>query len=396
MREEKKKGRCLVSEDKDLSDLIRNVFSDDQEKSESVENNKTVKLLTYKEQLINECVTYLQDNTFNNFVAAISENIIGQENLELLLVCVYNYITGVAREGEPSKINAIITAPSGCGKTETYRAIKSYFIYKIPSLIVDLVDISKITPEGFKGYDTKVIIASLMAAHTEGYGIIFLDEFDKRISPQLDGSYNNISNDVQGQLLTLVEGIKVKYRDGKSVNEIDSGLTMFVGCGSFNAIRLNKKESSNRKSIGFINTNLDYDTYDDITRADMLNAGCTYELLGRFSLIINYHKLNQDSALKIIEKTRANVSKNLNLNIELTNDYIDNLIDMTNSDYGCRLIYSTIFATALRAYTESLKINTCSCPVVTINGDNDYEICAHMSENNKFDETEKYIGSYLN
>ena len=38
MREEKKKGRCLVSEDKDLSDLIRNVFSDDQEKSESFIN----------------------------------------------------------------------------------------------------------------------------------------------------------------------------------------------------------------------------------------------------------------------------------------------------------------------------------------------------------------------
>lgn len=55
--------------------------------------------MTYKELLIYECVTYIQDNTFNNFVAAISENVIGQDNLELLLAGVYNYITGVAREG---------------------------------------------------------------------------------------------------------------------------------------------------------------------------------------------------------------------------------------------------------------------------------------------------------
>ena len=25
----------------------------------------------------------------------------------------------------------------------------------------------------------------------------------------------------------------------------------------------------------------------------MLNAGCTYDLLGRFSIIINHHKLNE-------------------------------------------------------------------------------------------------------
>lgn len=63
-----------------------------------------VKQLTYTEQLIYECATYLQDNTFNSFISEIYKNIIGQDNLELLLAGIYNYIVGVAREGKPSKI----------------------------------------------------------------------------------------------------------------------------------------------------------------------------------------------------------------------------------------------------------------------------------------------------
>lgn len=390
MSEEKKNRECLSEEDKDLSYIIRDVFSNKQEGRESAENDtmdKEIKLLTYRDQLMYECATYLQVNTFNNFVSVISENVIGQESLELLLAGVYNYITGIAREGKPSKINAIITAPSGCGKTETYRALKAYFNEQIPSLVVDLVDISRITPEGFKGSDTNAIIARLMVDHTEGFGIIFLDEFDKRISPQMDGSLNNISANVQGQILTIIEGTILKYRAGKEFNEIDSGLTMFIGCGSFNIVRAKKKES-NRKSIGFINRNEDYDTYDDITRADMLNAGCTYEFLGRFPLIINYHKLNRDSALKIIEKIVANISKNLNLNIIITKEYIDNLVSMANGDFGCRLIHSTIFTTALRAYAESLKINICSCPVITINGDDDYEMCEPITSEDEMENGE--------
>lgn len=391
MNEEKKKRRCLTDEDKDLSDLVRNIFSDKQQDNESAENDtmeKEVRLITYKEQLMYECATYLQDNTFNDFVSVISENVIGQESLELLLAGVYNYITGVAKKGKPSKINAIITAPSGCGKTETYRALKAYFNEQIPSLVVDLVDISRITPEGFKGNDTNVITSSLMATHSEGFGIIFLDEFDKRISPQMDGSLNNMSSDVQGQILTIIEGTILKYRVGKEFDEIDSNLTMFIGCGSFNTVRTLKKES-NRKSIGFINRNEDYDTYDDITRPDMINAGCTYEMLGRFSLIINYHKLDQDTVLKVIDKARSKISRDLNFNILLSVEYTDNLVSMANGDFGCRLIYSTIFATALRAYAEFLKINTCSCPVITISGDNDYEICEPMLESNEFFEAEE-------
>lgn len=393
MNEEKKNRRCLADEDKDLSDLIRNVFSDKQENSESVEYetmDEEIKHITYKEQLLYECLAYLHDNTFNDFVYAISENVIGQKNLELLLASVYNYIKGVAREGKPSKINAIITAPSGCGKTETYRALKAYFNEQIPSLVVDLVDISRITPEGFKGNDTNALVSGLMAAHTEGYGIIFLDEFDKRVSPQMDGSYNNMSADVQGQILTIIEGTVLKYRVGREFYEVDSGLTMFICCGSFNMVRAMRKES-NKKSIGFINRNEDYDIYDDITRADMINAGCTYELLGRFPLFINYHKLNRDSVLKIIEKARVNISRNLSLDIEFTNEYIDMLVSMANGYFGCRLIYSAIFATALRAYAEFLKINTCSCPIVVISGDDKYEICEPLTSEEEIEKRIKYV-----
>lgn len=338
-------------------------------------------LNTYKEQLISECIVYLRNNTFSDFVTEISQSVIGQDNLELLLAGIYNYISGIAKNGHPAKINTLLTAPSGCGKTETYRAIKSYFKDKIPTLVVELIDVSRITPEGFKGSDINTIIASLLSNDTRGYGIIFMDELDKRVMPQMDNNNGNISSDVQGQLFTMLEGTTLKFKVGATLTEIDTGLTMFIGCGSFNSIREKKKARSNKRNIGFSQQAVLYDIYDDIKREDMIDAGCIYEMLGRFSLIVNYHKLGQSAILKIIEKARANVSTALNLNIKLSTEYIDKLITVANGDFGCRLIYSCIYETALRAYVKSLKLNTCSCPVVFINENNDYEISEPIISN---------------
>lgn len=369
MGEEQRNG-TLTDDDKSLSNLVKNIYNN------TNEDNEFEEAYSYREHLIQDCATFLNDNAFIDFSHTISKNVIGQDDLELLLAGIYNYISGIAMYETPSRINTLLAAPSGCGKTETYRSLKRYFRTKIPSLVVTLVDVSRITAEGFKGNDPGMIISELVSCNTGGYGIIFLDEFDKRISPQTDGSLGNMSIDVQGQLLTIIEGSIYKYRaDKTTLKEIDSSLTMFIGCGSFNRMRLSKDEKNNRRTIGFIEQNERYDAYEEITRADMINAGCTYELLGRFTLIINYHKLNRDAILRIIEKARVSISKNLILNIKLTKQYIDNLVTISNGNFGCRLIHSMIMEAALRAYAESLKTKTCSCPVVIIKGENEYEIC---------------------
>ena len=312
----------------------------------------------YKNELIEEARKFIQENTFNDFLLEISQDIIGQKNLELVLAGVYSYIDSIAKKGKPPKINILLTSPSGTGKTETYRALKKYFMKKIPALVISHVDVTHITTEGFKGNDTNYIVLDLIVKNTGGYGIVFMDEFDKRITPQYSSGGNDMGMEVQNQILSLIEGC-VEIYSNKEINKtatIDSNLTMFIGCGSFNSVREKKKQKANKK-MGFIKQGgADYDIYEHITREDIIEAGCSHEMLGRFSLIVNYHKLDIYAIKKIIKKIIDNIKSNLGFSeIIIDDEYMQELIDMSNGEYGCRMLYHSIFESTMNAYKEILK-----------------------------------------
>ena len=159
----------------------------------------------YEEILIREAKQYIENMPFSKFVQSIQETVIGQ-NMEILLAMVYNYISCIAEGKKPPKNNAILTGPSGSGKSETYRALANHFSKYMPSLVVHQVDLTHVTTEGFKGNDTSFIVSSLIKNGTGGYGIIFMDEIDKRMMPQMTNSNENVGRDVQSQMLTLIEG----------------------------------------------------------------------------------------------------------------------------------------------------------------------------------------------
>lgn len=290
---------------------------------------------------------------FTEFRNTIHKDVIGQDNLDLILANVYNYLTNVAL-GNPVNNNMLMAAPSGCGKTETYRSLRNYFKTEIPELTISQVDVSVITEEGIVGAGSSILVDELMENGTNGYGIVFMDEFDKKLIPSFaEGA--NTSAAVQNQLLTIIEGREVPFiLNGQPTGYyIDTSNTMFIGLGSFNESREQKKNAA-KNNLGFGARAQDNDMFDEITREDMIKMGASYEMIGRFPLIVNYHKLSEEAVDKIIDKTLETLRLAYQLPIELDADMRTQLHEFANGVYGCRMLDSSIRDQVIKQYTAWL------------------------------------------
>lgn len=327
----------LMSDDIDPNMLM----DEDEYTAEQIENLK----LSIKE--------WLGRVPFTEFRNVIHKDVIGQDNLDLVLANVYNYLTNVAL-GNPVNNNMLMAAPSGCGKTETYRSLRNYFKTEIPELTISQVDVSVITEEGIVGAGSSILVDELMEKGTNGYGIVFMDEFDKKLIPSFaEGA--NTSAAVQNQLLTIIEGRKVPFiLNGQPTGYyIDTSNTMFIGLGSFNESREQKKNAA-KNNLGFGARTQDNDMFDEITREDMIKMGASYEMIGRFPLIVNYHKLSEEAVDKIIDKTLETLRLAYQLPIELDADMRTQLHEFANGVYGCRMLDSSIRDQVIKQYTAWL------------------------------------------
>ena len=292
---------------------------------------------------------WIERTPFLDFCSAITKRVKGQEATEIVVANVYNYLKCVAK-GKSHNNNMFLVAPSGCGKTETFRAIRDYFEVHIPELVIYQIDMTSITQEGFKGKDTQYMIEPLKS-EDEGIGIAFLDEFDKKLVPSYESGGGNVNLPVQSQILTVIEGRK---EIGK--NKIYTGNTLFIAMGAFDACR--KKKAVVEKHVGFGQTNQGGEKhYAYITREDMIDLGACYELIGRFSSIINYHELNKDTVDEIIDGMVAHVSSGFDCVVRISEKMRKTLQDNANSQYGCRIIESIIRENVMPEYLNILKEN---------------------------------------
>lgn len=310
----------------------------------------------YEHNFLVEVDTWLKKVKFSTFSKAIKKSVIGQENVDIILADVYNYLENIVL-GKKIKNNALMAAPSGCGKTETYRAIRDYFKIHIPDLPIAQVDVSVITEEGIIGGGTELVTSPLMDSELGGYGIIFMDEFDKKLIPAFaEGA--NINAAVQNQLLTIIEGREVEeiYEGQPTGYTVDTSKTMFIGLGSFNETRETKKQK-NKTGLGFNSIGENHDYFEEITREDMIKLGASYEMIGRFPFIINYHKLDYYAVDKIINKTIKEIADSLGVKIRISKAMREQLHKDSNGVYGCRLIDSNIRSIAMKQYVQILLNN---------------------------------------
>ncbi|MBP3379760.1 MAG: AAA family ATPase [Ruminococcus sp.] len=288
-------------------------------------------------------------NTFQpkEFLGYSQNRVQGQGlQLKTAVYYIYNYMQSVA-SGEPFRAqNWVLTAPSGSGKTEFYRAVKDFCeIHNIPIPVVQ-IDLSQITEEGYKGSNPSTIPKRILAdaPSSNGIGICFLDEADKKCVPSYSSGGIDINAAVQSNLLTLIEGIKLKVDTDDSVEDFDSNLTMFVLMGAFQDVR--HKKSHKERSLGFLSeldgndrntTEKTADSfYDDLTIQDMIDFGMQEELAGRLVQVVNFHKLSKKAMRKLIRCKVNEISNEIGINIEITKAAESAFLDIAFGSLGVR------------------------------------------------------------
>ena len=320
-------------------------------------NNTAMISKMAKKQIYDWIIT----DPYREMLSYVQSRVMGQEDIVSVVTNIYTHLRRMIDQTPNMRIqtrsssnNMLLCAPSGCGKTETYRAIKDYFADRIPLLAVHIVDVSSLTPAGFRGSEPSSVVAPLVGYGSEPIAIVFMDEFDKKLIPSFaEGA--NTSAAVQNQLLTIIEGREVPFiLNGQPTGYyIDTSNTMFIGLGSFNESREQKKNAA-KNNLGFGARTQDNDMFDEITREDMIKMGASYEMIGRFPLIVNYHKLSEEAVDKIIDKTLETLRLAYQLPIELDADMRTQLHEFANGVYGCRMLDSSIRDQVIKQYTAWL------------------------------------------
>ena len=276
---------------------------------------------------------WLEHVSLSDFIAEIEKRVIGQENLKKVCYNIYHYLELIAT-GSEKNLPFLIAAPSGCGKSETYRAVKDYFRKNMKFLYIEFVDCSALTEAGFKGNDPSSVVGGLLdKPNSNGIGIVFLDEVDKKVVPSYTTGGTNVNAAVQHGLLTIMEGCPVRAK-GTS-RAIDTSNTLFVAMGAFDFLRNEKEEE---KTISFGEQKEKREHYDDVTREELLEAGALNEFVGRLSSIVNYHKLTEEAVRNIINLNISEMEKEFHLSIQADKNVYEEMYELANGKFGCRTI----------------------------------------------------------
>lgn len=354
-------------------------------KKKEMEKRELFNSLTYYEKVRKEISAWLSMVTFSKFYTEIEAKVLGQKELRVFLADVYSYLQAVANE-MPINHNAIISAPSGCGKTETYRALKKYFQKYIPDLEVYIFDISQVTATGFKGMDIIELIRRFVQyadndyRRVEAVGLVFMDEFDKEVEPRYTNFGENVSRQVQGNMLTVIEGAPILIPNMKVPVYVDTTYTMFVGLGSFSALREMSKDTKYPIGIGMEKEweacENERNEYHMLKREDFLDAGASAELIGRFPLICNYVELSEDIVRKVILKACENIKKSMLIrDLSISEDMMKELVSSANTTFGCRMIDAKIKALIMDAYADALMRRKSKEDSLNIRINSEEDIC---------------------
>jgi len=255
-----------------------------------------------------------------NIKEYLDKYVIGQERAKKALsVAVYNHYKRIMMNldrGECdmlTKSNIIMTGETGCGKTLLATTIARYL--NIPIFIQDC---TKLTEAGYVGQDVEECLRGLLSAakgdvHLAERGIIVLDEVDKISSRNTgDSDSRDVSGEgVQQSLLKLVEGdkVQVQRQPGRRHPDapcdiIDTTNILFIATGAFAGI-----DNIIRKRLG--STKVGFDTSAEVkdrnsevtskaTAEDFRRYGMIPEFIGRFPIITNVNKLDEDDLVRIL------------------------------------------------------------------------------------------------
>lgn len=320
-------------------------------------NNAAMISKMAKKQIYDWIIT----DPYMEMLSYVQSRVMGQEDIVSVVTNIYTHLRrmigqtlNMRMQTRSGSNNMLLCAPSGCGKTETYRAIKDYFADRIPLLAVHIVDVSSLTPAGFRGSEPSSVVAPLVGYGSEPIAIVFMDEFDKICTPSYTADHSDMHLEVQHNILTMVEGSRVETACGV----IDTKNILFIGAGSFDGFR-KVRESNEKSEIGFQkDENKKSDHYAPVTRENIITSGGCYELIGRFSYIVNYHPLDKEIVLNIIDRNRELIANDFGCELILERKVLTELCEQAGSKFGCRLLDSLMRDPVLKAYGDALQSDT--------------------------------------
>ena len=266
------------------------------------------------------------------------------------------------------KSNMIYMGPTGCGKTETIRAIASFM--DLPYVIEDS---SSFTSSGYVGRDVDEILKDLLDAADGDIdkaqkGIVFLDEFDKLKKSTGGKNGKDVSGEaVQQALLRLVEGGTHKVKKDKQTGatmDFNTDNVLFIAGGAFVGLekiiadRLNK--ASGKANVGF-GAALEKEQeaqYNDlivqVKPEDLMAYGMIPEVLGRFPVLVPFKELSVETLVDILTEPKHAMIKQFKEMYKFESN-----VDLDFTDEALKLIASKakekkIGARGLRSVLEEV------------------------------------------
>lgn len=284
--------------------------------------------------------------------------IIGQDQqLKKALYLIDKFVVDMSLGEETAPASFFLTAPSGSGKTELYRSVKEFFRRRNVPVPVVNIDMTQITPAGYKGDSIGIIADSI--SHERSFcnnrcAICFLDEADKKLMPAPGDGETDFNAATQASLLRMLEGtIIAGEMDSRA--RVDTSKVLFILMGSFQEVRDRRCETRS-SCVGFgtrVPSEEVRDFSDDVTLDDMIEAGMLEEIAGRVSRVINFRPIGRAEMRLLLQDKAQKLGAERNAEIILTERAIEELLPLCYTRLGIRKPVNLISELADDAIAEA-------------------------------------------
>lgn len=275
------------------------------------------------------------------FADYLSGRIYGQkEAVKAASLLLFNHI-------RKRKRNILFAGPTGCGKTEIWRALQKIYPW------IRIVDSTAITMQGWKGSFKIEDIFTGMSTDEIEQSIIVFDEFDKFCEP-VYSSGGNMAEKAQNELLKLIEGGRMVFpaEDGRKTLNFDSSGISFVFCGSFEGLVKERRDTEEKETIGFGRDSRRSDIASQYRRRiapqDLVKyANIRQEIAGRINQVVQLHPMTADDYRAILREESLSplhaLEKQYKVTLHLDENMVENLTaEAEKTGFGVRYLSSRL------------------------------------------------------